>query len=128
MTKFDASFKQFQKALKRLHEVLGKKKSAITRDSAIKRFELTFDIAWKLAKAYLEEFEGIRCASPKECFREAYRTGLIGYSVLWIRMTDWRNKAVHTYNEKYADGLYRKLPKVLSAFRLLENSLRDRTG
>jgi len=43
MSKFQAFKKQYQKAVKRLDEILKKRKNKIVRDSAIKRFEITFD-------------------------------------------------------------------------------------
>ncbi|MCD6412458.1 nucleotidyltransferase substrate binding protein [bacterium] len=119
MTKFQSLKKQYQKAVKRLDEILKKRKNKIIRDSAIKRFEFTFDLAWKTIKAFLEEEKGIRCISPKECFREAYRQGLIEYDEIWLKMTDWRNSAVHTYSEKFADDLYKKLPECLKLFKEL---------
>lgn len=126
MTKFDALKNQFQAALERLEEILAEKKSAIVRDAALKRFEFTFDLAWKVMRAYLQEAKGVDCSSPKDCIRAAYRQGLIEYDELWIKMTDWRNEIVHTYGEDYADKLYEKLPEVLSALRkffsFLENN------
>jgi hypothetical protein len=50
MTKLDALKNQYQKAVKRLDEILKEEKSDIVRDSAIKRFEFTFDLSWKLLK------------------------------------------------------------------------------
>ncbi len=119
MTKFEALYQQFQEAISRLDEILSKEKNDIVRDSAIKRFEMTFDLSWKVAKTFLEERKGIQCPSPKECFRAAYEQGIIEYDELWLTMTDWRNEAVHTYSEKFADDLYEKLPKTLALFQLL---------
>ena len=120
MTKLEVLKKQYKEAIKRFEEVLNKEKSDIVRDSAIKRFEFVFDLSWKLIKAYLEEEKGIFCRSPKECFREAFRQGLIDYDDIWLLMTDWRNQAVHTYGEKFADALYEKLPKTLKYFQALQ--------
>jgi len=119
MTKLEALRKQYQKAVERLEEILEMEKNKINRDSAIKRYEFTFDLSWKVIKAFLEEEKGIRCTSPKECFREAYRQGLIDYDELWLKMTDWRNAAVHTYSEKFSDILYKRLPKTLKCFKSL---------
>lgn len=123
MTKFEAVKNQYFAALERFEEVLKRKKSDIIRDSAIQRFEFTFDLSWKLIKAFLEEKKGIKWTSPKDCFREGYRQGLIEYNELWIKMTDWRNLAVHTYSEKFADDLYKKLPKTLELFQLLKKNI-----
>jgi nucleotidyltransferase substrate binding protein (TIGR01987 family) len=123
MTKLEALKNQYQKAVKKMEEILQKKKNEITRDSAIKRFEFTFDLSWKLIKAFLEKEKGISCRSPKDCFREAFSQGIIEYDKLWLKMTDWRNLAVHTYGEKFANALYRNLPSALKRFKLLRDKL-----
>ena len=120
MSKFESLFEDFQKAVKRFSEVLQQEENEFMRDSAIQRFEFSFDISWKTLKAFLEEYYNMRCVSPRACFREAFQQGLIDYDELWIKMTDWRNEAVHTYNEKLAGTLYKKLPKALTLFKLLE--------
>jgi len=113
MSKLDAIVKQFEQALNRLNEVLKEPKNAIIRDSAIQRFEFSLDLAWKSVKAFLEEKKGITCSSPKDCFREAYRQGLIEYNDAWIKYVDMRNETVHTYKEEIADKMYTELPDVL---------------
>lgn len=123
MTKLESLRKQFQTALARLNRVLVEPKTEIVRDAAIKRFEFTFDLAWKTMRAFLDERKGISCNSPKECIREAYRQGLIEYDVLWIQMTDWRNRIVHEYSEEFADELYEKLPKLCELFKQMEMAL-----
>ncbi|MBI4972668.1 MAG: nucleotidyltransferase substrate binding protein, partial [Candidatus Omnitrophica bacterium] len=103
MTKLAATIKQFETALMRLKEALAVEKTDIVRDSAIQRFEFTLDLAWKMLKAFLEDKKGIICVSPKECFREAYRQGIIDYDEEWIKFVDMRNETVHTYNEEIAE-------------------------
>lgn len=125
MTKLEAVKKQYFSAVERFEEVLKEKKTDIIRDSAIKRFEFTFDLSWKLIKAFLEEEKGIKCVSPKECFREAFRQGLIDYNEFWTKITDLRNRAIHTYGEKFADELYKKLPKILKLFQQLKKKIEE---
>jgi len=51
-------FRKFESALKRLEEVLLiQNYNDIIRDSAIKRFEFTFEMLWKLIKR-ISYFEG----------------------------------------------------------------------
>ncbi|HLD38203.1 MAG: hypothetical protein A3G45_00190 [Candidatus Staskawiczbacteria bacterium RIFCSPLOWO2_12_FULL_37_15] len=124
MTKTESIKEQYFKTVKNLEETLGKEKTDERRDSAIKRFELCFDVAWKLIKEYLEENKGIICASPNECFREAYRQKIIDYSEFWLQITKERNAAVHTYKEKLAESLYQKLPEILKHFKYLEEKMK----
>ena len=119
MTKLQAQIEQFGQAVSRLEEVLREPASTIVRDSAIQRFEFTLDLAWKTVKTVLEERFGIVCASPKECFREAYRQKLIEYEDYWLTMVDQRNETVHTYKEEVAEQIYRELPKALENFKKL---------
>ncbi len=119
MTKLAAVLQEFGDVLKELEEVLRMEKTGVVRDSAIKRFELTFELAWKAAKAFLEEYRNVRCASPQTCFRELYSQGFIEYDEVWTRMATWRNAAVHTYREELAEELYENLPTALKYFQTL---------
>ena len=98
------------------------------RDSAIQRFEFTFDLSWKAIKAYLQEIHGIESFSPKGCFREAFQQGLIEYGEKWLEMVDDRNKTAHLYKEAMADKVYAKLPEYLQLFKRLLQSLGENHG
>lgn len=124
MTKSESFKEQYSKTVKNLEETLEKEETEERRDSAIKRFELCFDVAWKLIKEYLEEDRGVICASPNECFKEAYRQKVIDYSEHWTDMTKKRNEAVHTYKEELAKALYKELPKFLKLFKELEEKIK----
>jgi nucleotidyltransferase substrate binding protein (TIGR01987 family) len=118
----EAVFNSFSQSIERLTEVLKQPKTVITRDSAIKRFELTFELAWKSAKTYLGG-KGVVCQSPRDCLMEAFRLGLIPDNELWLRIIEDRNLSVHTYNEKLADDLYGRLGDYLLLFAELKRSL-----
>ena len=118
-SKFSSLYEDFATAVDRLDEVLSLKKNDIVRDSAIKRFELCFELAWKSVKAYLEENHNATCVSPRTCFREAFRTGMIDYDEYWIRLTSTRNYTIHTYREAFAEKIYNELPAALNAFKKL---------
>ena len=119
MDKLSKLAKAFSDALERLREVLAEPKTDITRDSAIKRFEFTFDLCWKSLKAFLEERKGVVCRSPKDCFRAAYQSGVIDYDEFWINLVDERNETAHTYNEDLAEKIYKNLPEALKYFETL---------
>lgn len=123
MTKFESLYEDFQHAFTRFEEILPEEKTDIVRDSAIKRFELVFDLAWKTLKAFLEEFHNTTCASPRTCFREGFRLRIIDYDDYWIELTSVRNYTVHTYNEMLAEKIYAELPKTLPVFQNLLTAL-----
>ena len=99
------------KALKTLEEIVEEPYSAIVRDASIKRFEYSFDIFWKLIKDYLRVQEGIECASPKSCFREAFKVGILSEeeTVKVLEMTDDRNLSTHTYDEEAIEEIYQQV-------------------
>lgn len=125
MTKLEAIISQFENVLMRFKEVLAVPKTDIVRDSAIQRFEFTLDLSWKMLKAFLQEKKGLVCASPKECFRQAYRQEVIEYDDTWIQLVDMRNDTVHTYNEKIAEKIYNQLPDALKHFETLFSRIKE---
>jgi nucleotidyltransferase substrate binding protein (TIGR01987 family) len=121
----DYRYKSFERAFKRLKEVLMEPKSALARDAAVKRFEFTFELSWKAIQRFLEG-EGTPCNSPKNCFKEAYKFGLVPDSPLWIRMIEDRNLTVHTYNESVAEEIYGRLSSYIPLFEELMESLKGK--
>jgi nucleotidyltransferase substrate binding protein (TIGR01987 family) len=108
----------FEKAVARLKEVLDLKKTDVIRDSAIKRFELCFDLAWKCIQAYARR-EGLDCQSPRACLKTAFQLGLIDYEDDWLKMLDDRNLSVHTYKEKYAEEIFSRIKHYSEMFERL---------
>lgn len=115
------------RALETLREVLDEPRSVLVRDAAIQRFEYTFEVTWKLAKEHLRANEGLRCASPKACFRQCFDTGLLDeqQTVLALEMTDDRNRTVHTYHEAVAEAIFARLPAYRDLIAVLVAAIRD---
>lgn len=112
----------YSKTIDNLAEVLKLEKNEFVRDSAVKRFEICFDLAWKTIKAYLKT-QNVECYSPKGCFREAYQNQLIGYDYQWLKMVDDRNLCAHLYSLEQADQIYEKLGEYLKMFESLLKKL-----
>lgn len=115
--------KSFEKSLKRFEEILKKKKTVANRDSAIKRFEFTVELAWKSIQKFLRD-QKIICRSPKECLKEAFKFGLIKDNPKWLAMVEDRNLTVHTYDEKFAEKIYRRLPLYVGLLKALEEGFK----
>ena len=108
------------KALKTLEEIVEEPYSTIVRDASIKRFEYSFDIFWKFIKDYLRVQEGIECASPKSCYREAFKVGILSEeeTAKVLEMADDRNLSTHTYNEEAIEEIYQR---VRDYWKLMDN-------
>jgi nucleotidyltransferase substrate binding protein (TIGR01987 family) len=122
MTKCESLRLDLEKATARPEEALALPKDAIVRDSAIQRFEISFELCWKFLKAYIEEEHNASCTSPRTCFRAAFKHGVIANDPFWIDLTVLRNYTVHTYNEQLADYVYARLPETMLRFRALLNA------
>jgi nucleotidyltransferase substrate binding protein (TIGR01987 family) len=110
----------YKKALERLKEALAEdiSKGNIIIDGTIQRFEFTFELAWKLARAVLN-YNGIEVEIPRLIIKEAFKAKLILDGEGWIDMLEDRNKTSHIYDEKEALKIYKKIKD--SHFRLLQD-------
>jgi nucleotidyltransferase substrate binding protein (TIGR01987 family) len=109
--KLGNSVGQLKKAFKKFQEILAMAKNDVVRDSAIQRFEFTYELAWKTMKNYLEE-KGVKdIYSPKDAIRGAFQVKLIDNDPKWLDMVETRNETAHIYNEEMAEKVYGKLPK-----------------
>jgi nucleotidyltransferase substrate binding protein (TIGR01987 family) len=117
VTKSQSLREDFARAITRLDEALALTKDPIVRDSAIQRFEISFELCWKFLKAYLEEQHNAQCTSPRTCFRSAFTHGVIDNDPFWIDLTILRSYTVHTYNEQLADYVYSRLAETARRFR-----------
>ena len=91
----------FNKALNNLKVAVESVQSsfdeAIAIDATIKRFELCYELSWKLIKAYLA-YSGIIVNNPRDSFKMGFQNNLIDDESTWIQMIEDRNVLVHTYN------------------------------
>ncbi len=113
-------YEDFKNALERLKEALSESlsKGSIVVDGTIQRFEFTFELAWKLAKAVLN-YNGIEVETPRLTIKEAFKTGLVKDGQGWIEMLEDRNKTSHIYDEKQALRIYERIKETY--FGLLED-------
>lgn len=110
MKKTESLFEDLKQANRQLEKALKAKKSDLSRDAAIQRFEFTFELAWKFIQAYIRQ-EGLDCRSPRGCLREAGRAGLFSEPEdvqRWFDFLDHRNLVAHTYNQELAERVYDK--------------------
>ncbi len=73
----------------------------LVRIAVIKTFEMTFELAWKTLKDYLN-FNGVEVKLPREVLKQAFANGLLPDGQVWINMLDDRNLMAHTYDDERA--------------------------
>ena len=112
MSTYKLVLEDLEKTITRLEEAVKLKKTDIVRDSAIKRFELCFDLAWKNIQIYARK-EGMDCHSPRGCIKTAFQLNLIEYDERWLEMLEDRNLTVHMYKENIAEEVYGRLPSYI---------------
>jgi len=113
MTNFDIRWKQrfvhFQKSFQLLEQTLTiKSPSDAERAGLIQFFEISFELAWKVLKDYLEE-EGFTVVSPRDAIKQAFQSDLLDNGHVWIEAMKDRNLTVHTYEEEIALAVEKKI-------------------
>jgi len=114
-----AIFIDFERTYRNLIEATNNAKTDLEIDGAIKRFELCYELAWKIIKEYLANL-GIICKNPRDCFKYAYQNGLINDENVWLEMIGVRNQLVHTYTSEQSREVFEKMrSKYIEAFENL---------
>ena len=95
-------FENFDKSYKLLKKYSNQEiTTELERAGIIQFFEMTFELAWKVLKDYLES-EGYMVKSPRETVKQAFQIGLIDNGHIWIDALSNRNLTTHTYDEELA--------------------------
>ena len=123
--KLTALCSDFTRIVRSWREALDQPKTEFTRDSAILRFELAYEVTWKLLQMLLRE-QGFEVSSPRQAFQRAFTVGWINDEELWDDIIRARNAAVHVYREEDAEALYKKLDSFQQAFESLKVSIPGR--
>lgn len=105
-------YNSFKNSLASLVEAKGKDKenSFILSGTAMK-YNLTFDIAWKLMADILREeykIDDFAFGSPKETLKKAKAIGIIDDDI-WLDMLDDRNDITHDYDYKLINNVFDKI-------------------
>jgi len=98
----------YGKALNRLAEIVNesshRRLNDFERDSVIKRFEFTFECAWRLMKSYAESQGVQEVGASRDSIRQALVLHTIEDGDSWMGMIKWRNETAHNYDGEVADA------------------------
>lgn len=119
-------FENYKKALALLEDGMKvKDPSLLERAGLIQVFEMSFELAWKTLKDYLED-KGHLLTAPRDVLKQAFQDGIIEEGETWLKALSDRNLTTHLYNEAKASELLsaiRKdhLPLLIALKKHLEN-------
>lgn len=108
MKRLDQARQELEKALKALEEAARIAHTDLEVDGAIQRFEFTYELFWKLLKVFMED-QGMTVKTPRECFKEGFRLGIIKNEEKCLRMLEDRNLTVHLYDQKTSREVFARI-------------------
>lgn len=106
--KLQAQHSDLTQALKKLEQALAQPETEYTRDSAIQRFEFTFEMSWKIMHSVVKITKP-KIIGVKAIIREAADLGLIDNPGSWLKFLESRNLTVHTYKQDLAKKIYEEI-------------------
>lgn len=74
----------------------------VQKAGIIQFFEVTYELAWKLMKDYLEYQGFTDIMSPRSAIKQSFESGLILDGHSWMELLLDRNLTAHTYDEDKA--------------------------
>lgn len=105
-------FENFEKSYKLMEKYSKEEiKTELEKAGMIQFFEMTFELAWKVLKDYLES-EEFMVKSPRETIKQAFQIGLIDNGHIWIDALSNRNLTTHTYDEVLADNMVKEIKEL----------------
>jgi len=107
MAKTENKYINFSNAVKRLNEanVQYKKNTDndIYQDALIKRFEFTFELAWKTLRQFMiDSGYMMKAISPKSILAQGYQENILQNEQMWLDMLEDRNLTTHDYGHEVA--------------------------
>ena len=96
----------YSRAVGRLTQIISLREqrglNVFETDGLIKRFEFTYEMAWKMLMSY-EKDNGIQnVMGSRDVVRHAVALGIIDNGDAWMEMIDARNRTSHLYDEDMA--------------------------
>lgn len=126
-TRWRQRFENFERSFKLLEKYSTQEiKTELEMAGVIQFFEMTFELAWKVQKDYLES-QGYIVKSPRETIKQAFQMGLIDEGHPWMEALSKRNLTTHTYDKELAEKFTQEIIKqYVPAFKdLYERLLKE---
>lgn len=110
--KWKERFENYCRALSQLEIALQQKNfSVLEKDGVVKRFEFTFELAWKTLQDILNEMGYADVKGPKPVIKKSFEDEIIKDGQAWIDMLNDRNNSTHLYDESVAQDIFNNIQK-----------------
>ena len=111
--RWEQRFANYQRAFAKFNEAIAlskeRKLTELEQQGLIQAFEFTHELAWNVLKDYFEYQGNTAITGSRDATREAFNKGLIADGDGWMEMIKSRNKSSHTYNQKTANEMVKKI-------------------
>ncbi len=134
LTSLEKALKSLEKVLHVLERLSGPQLALKTelRDSAIQRFEYSYELCFKFIKRQLEQMSPhpseLDEVSFRDLLRRAGEAGLVREVEAFMRYRQARNLTIHAYEEEKAEEVYALLPGFLKEAQFLLAQLKKRNA
>lgn len=93
----------------------------VYRDSIVKKYETLEELTWKLLSKIFKA-DGLEINSPRGCYKQAFKEGLIEDMIVWNDILLARNSTAHIYDEDDYEAIK---DNILNAYiKAIENLLK----
>ena len=86
--------------------------SDLEKEGLVKRFEYTYELAWKTLQDLLREKGYPDIAGPTPVIQQAFQDGYIKNGKDWMNMKKSREITTHTYDEDAVNDIVKKIIEV----------------
>jgi len=126
--RWEQRFSNYQKALKRISEVVDKSNledlSELEVEGFIKRFEYTYELAWLTLQDLFKHQSYTDITGPGPVFEQAFKNELINNADGWQRLKKSRQLTSHTYDSNTAKEIAQEvINEYYGLFKHLEEKL-----
>lgn len=121
-------FENFEKSYKLLEKYSHQEiMTDLEKAGMIQLFEMTFELAWKVMKDYLEA-QGFKVKSPREAIKLGFQIELLDNGHIWMDALENRNLTTHTYDESLTNKILIKiieeyLPQIKKLYEKLSGEM-----
>ena len=103
-TRWKQRFSNYRKSLKNLETAINlDNPDLVQKAGIIQFFEISFELAWKLLKDYLQAQGFNEVKSPRASIKKAFEIEIIKDGTAWLEALENRNLSAHTYDEATSD-------------------------